>query len=203
MKREEFLARVREALHRREVDPIPAPPTLVVPAGETLSGDLVDAFLAQATAGGTVAERVANVGAARDAIARVARNIGAASFLASEDAVAKEASSELEIPRAPRPEDADLGITGARCAIARTGTVVLGAEGGRLAGLLPMHHVMLVDREDVVAGLSEAYARYAGSGADLPSAWVQITGPSRTADIEMTLTTGVHGPGYVYVLVIG
>jgi L-lactate dehydrogenase complex protein LldG len=47
--------------------------------------------------------------------------------------------------------------------------------------------------------MAEALASY---GGELPSAWVQATGPSRTADIELTLSIGVHGPGVVHVVLL-
>ena len=203
MKREAFLARVREALHRHDDDPVAAPPAARTPAGEASTADVLETFLAEAGAAGWVAHHASDVGAAVDVVKQLLAEIDATTWVGSEDRLARLVGERLDLQRAERAEDADLGITGARCAVARTGTVVLGSEGGRLAGLLPMHHVALVAREDLVHGMTEAFDRFAGGGAELPTAWVQVTGPSRTADIELTLTTGVHGPGHVTVIVVG
>ena len=203
MNRDAFLARVREALHRHDDDPVAAPPSPRTPAGEGSTGNVLDAFLAEATAAGWVAHHAADVAAAADVVRGLLDAIEARTWVASDDELARQVAARLDLPRAERPEDADVGITGARCGIARTGTVVLGSEGGRLAGLLPMHHVAVVARDDLVHGMTEAFERFAGGGAELPTAWVQVTGPSRTADIELTLTTGVHGPGHVTVIVVG
>jgi L-lactate utilization protein LutC len=79
---------------------------------------------------------------------------------------------------------------------------VLRSDDGRAAGLLPPVHLVLLATTDLRPGLTELYADAAGEDG-LPAALVQVTGPSRTADIEMTLVTGVHGPGEVIVVMIG
>ncbi|MGH9001503.1 MAG: LUD domain-containing protein, partial [Acidimicrobiia bacterium] len=64
--------------------------------------------------------------------------------------------------------------------------------------LVPPAHICLVRASDVVEDLSEAL----GLLSSMPSAVAWISGPSRSADLEMTLTLGVHGPGSVDVVVI-
>jgi L-lactate dehydrogenase complex protein LldG len=70
---------------------------------------------------------------------------------------------------------------------------------------MPSTHVAVVRRSDIVLGMGEFFRRYRASadrdGALLPYL-VFITGPSRTADIELSLTLGVHGPGRL-IAVIG
>ena len=105
---------------------------------------------------------------------------------------------DIPIPLATNRADADVGITGVRCAIAQTGTLVLTSDTGRLASLLPMTHIAIVSAEQLVPTMTEAFEKY----MDIPTAWVQATGPSRTADIEQTLEIGVHGPGVVHVIMI-
>jgi L-lactate dehydrogenase complex protein LldG len=63
-------------------------------------------------------------------------------------------------------------------------------------------HVVSLATIDLRPGLTELYDDAIAEGG-LPSALVQVTGPSRTADIEMTLVTRVHGPGEVHVVLIG
>jgi len=128
--------------------------------------------------------------------------------------------------------DAAVGITTADYAIADTGTLVLlskksvdlsgdsgiasqGAglevsradgEQHRLISLVPPVHICLLDRSRIVANLTELLALvhkelYLKGGP--PLAMTFISGPSRTADIELTLTRGVHGPREVHVLLYG
>ena len=100
---------------------------------------------------------------------------------------------------------ADIGITSASFAIAETGSLVMIAQPGqeRLASLLPPVHVAIVERAQILPDLFDLFAELRRAGYDnLPSNLALITGPSKTGDIEMTLTTGVHGPGKWHVIVI-
>jgi len=96
----------------------------------------------------------------------------------------------------------DVGITSAQAAIAETGTLVLeqARERNRLVSLLPPVHIAIVNAADICATMTEAITR-ARHESDTSSAITFITGPSRTADIELTLTIGVHGPKELYVIV--
>jgi L-lactate dehydrogenase complex protein LldG len=85
-------------------------------------------------------------------------------------------------------------------AIAETGSLICTSAGGRevQAGLLPAHHVAIVRREKIFATLDEFFSSCA---ADPPTNVTLVTGPSRTADIELTLAIGVHGPEKLDVIV--
>ncbi|RJP51164.1 MAG: hypothetical protein C4583_09250 [Anaerolineaceae bacterium] len=99
--------------------------------------------------------------------------------------------------REPNPE-IKFGLTGCAAGIANTGTVVLLDEGETLtASLLPEVHLVILRARQLLADLPEALAvtRHASNA-------VLVTGPSRTADIEMTLTIGVHGPKEIIVFLV-
>jgi L-lactate dehydrogenase complex protein LldF len=93
------------------------------------------------------------------------------------------------------------GLTGALAGIAETGTLVLPGGVGRplTASLLPEIHFAVLRQEFIVGTLVEALRLPAIRKS---SAVVLTTGPSRTADIEMTLTIGVHGPKEVRLFII-
>jgi L-lactate dehydrogenase complex protein LldG len=100
---------------------------------------------------------------------------------------------------------ADIGITGVDLAIAETGTLLVCAGPGqeRLASLLPRTHVAVVEESRLVPDLLDAVAWLHERGLDaLPSNIALITGPSKTGDIELQLTTGVHGPGKWHVVIV-
>jgi L-lactate dehydrogenase complex protein LldG len=113
--------------------------------------------------------------------------------------------------RAPREElyKADAGITEAACAIADTGTLVSLStpREPRSASLMPPIHISIVRAESIVKDLEGAFHKLSniaftnGYKRVLTSCISFITGPSRTADIELSLTLGVHGPKEVYVLI--
>lgn len=100
---------------------------------------------------------------------------------------------------------AGVAVVGAVAAIAATASVVLDSRvaRGRSAALLAPVAVFVVRRRDLVATPSEVLRRVAERWPDgLPSQLVLVSGPSRSADIEMTLTRGVHGPGEVHVVFV-
>ena len=105
-------------------------------------------------------------------------------------------------PTAAELFDYDIGVSTAQAAIAETGTLVLQSESERhrLVSLVPPVHIAIVDAADICQTLGEALAAV-GRGSELSPTITLITGPSRTADIELTLAIGVHGPQELYVIV--
>ena len=96
----------------------------------------------------------------------------------------------------------DVGISTAQAAIAETGTLVLDSayERHRLVSLVPPVHIAVVNASAIVETLSDALTLLQ-KDKEISPAITFITGPSRTADIELTLTIGVHGPQELYVIV--
>ena len=93
-------------------------------------------------------------------------------------------------------------ITGATLAIAETGTVVLqnvAGQGRRAVTLVPDYHLCVVRVRDVVETVPEAIGRLQAT-AELATTFV--SGPSATADIEMTRIKGVHGPRFLDVILV-
>jgi L-lactate dehydrogenase complex protein LldG len=109
-------------------------------------------------------------------------------------------------------EQADGVVTACFCGVADSGTLVLHhgpAEGRRVITLLPDWHLCVVYASQVVETLPEYFdkckgAREQGSeGAGvLPRLVTWISGPSATADIEMTRIKGVHGPRFLNVILV-
>lgn len=96
----------------------------------------------------------------------------------------------------------DAAVTLCTLAIAETGTLVLqglSGQGRRAATLVPDVHICLLRTEDVVTTVPEAFDRLA-STATHPLTFV--SGPSATADIEMTRIKGVHGPRQLHILLV-
>jgi L-lactate dehydrogenase complex protein LldF len=89
-----------------------------------------------------------------------------------------------------------VGVTKALCGLADTGSVLItDGKGNPLkASLLPEIHIAVLKSSDILPSLPDAM-----HFVNDTTAAVFITGPSRTADIEMTLTIGVHGPKEIHV----
>jgi L-lactate utilization protein LutC len=98
---------------------------------------------------------------------------------------------------------ASAGLTGAQGALADSGSLALLSGTGcpRLASLLPPIHIALLSKKSIYPTMAAFLSVY-GEKAPQSSNLVFITGPSRTADIEQNLITGVHGPREVYVIIV-
>ena len=183
------------------------------------------------TSGWKVA-RVADARAAGEYVLGVAREIEARSLVYSlhqvvRDAMPLDALSEAGMKAEPvalghdsEAQDAedrarlrtvmeasDIGVTGVDYAISETGTCVIIPRAGvsRLVSLLPPVHIALVERGQVIPSLDELFTlrRDDFVNGELGSYMNLITGPSRSADIEYKLITGVHGPGEVHMVLVG
>jgi L-lactate dehydrogenase complex protein LldG len=96
---------------------------------------------------------------------------------------------------------ADVGLSGAVAALAETGTIIVQSGPGqsRLATLLPPIHIALLPGERL---LPDLFAWTQARQPAPPANFTLISGPSKTADIEQTLSIGVHGPKRLVVLLV-
>lgn len=102
-------------------------------------------------------------------------------------------------------EQADVGVVPATGAIAATGTVVVDSTrlAGRAPALLPPAAIFVIRAATIVSTPTDLLLRTRAWWPDgLPSQFVLVTGPSRSADIEMSLTIGVHAPGEVHAIIV-
>lgn len=105
-----------------------------------------------------------------------------------------------------RIANSNIGITEVDYAIADTGTLVLLANKNqpRSVSLLPPIHLAIVRPENLVRNIQDLFVILKSKQEeekDITSCMTFITGPSRTADIELNLTLGVHGPKELYVII--
>ncbi|HWE93365.1 MAG TPA: LUD domain-containing protein [Tepidisphaeraceae bacterium] len=98
--------------------------------------------------------------------------------------------------------DVDAGVTEADYAVAETGTLAVrhSPQHGRLLSLVPFVHVAVVEPRIFVPDLVDLFARLTKDGCG--SGVTLISGPSKTADIEMNTVTGVHGPNIVKTFIL-
>jgi L-lactate dehydrogenase complex protein LldG len=101
--------------------------------------------------------------------------------------------------------DTDLvGITGAFCAIAETGTLmtVSGRETPATVSLLPETHIAVVPVARIVKHMEDGWALARAELGQLPRLVTFISGPSRTGDIDQTIVLGAHGPYRVHMILV-
>ncbi|MHC5004287.1 MAG: LutC/YkgG family protein [Planctomycetota bacterium] len=217
MHADDFLARVRAALGRPDGD-APAPPAvddaLVRRCGP--DDDLAARFAEAAERTGMAVHRCRAASLAAT-IAGVLESCGArtATLSATRPSVLEAAGTALggagravdwnDADGLESHYEADAGVTDVEAAIAETGSIVITSAAGRSRGafLVPPVHVAVVEAAQIVPDLLDFWsARAAADPATMPAATVTVTGPSKTADIEGILITGVHGPREVHVILV-
>jgi len=199
--RDAMLARIRTALRNH-----PGVPGRAVPSTRPVIDDWVGRFRARAEA---LSSTVIGPVARRDVPAAVAGYLRTHQL--EPTAVCWPALQSLDwngaglnvAARPAAPSDL-VGITGVYCAIAETGTLMLlsGADTPASTSLLPETHVALLPVKRIVAHMEDAWALLRAEGRALPRAVNLISGPSRTADIEQTVTLGAHGPYRVLIVLV-
>ena len=97
----------------------------------------------------------------------------------------------------------EAGITAAAGAIAETGALILwpSEKEPRLMSIVPPLHIAVLQADKIYNSLSEVMQKE-NWPAKMPTNVVLVSGPSKTADIEMTLAFGVHGPKELIVLIV-
>lgn len=207
--RDQILTDVRKALGRKQGQP-PAPPPnarIVIPTIdaearvalfrerlEVLGGQVHRALTCQDAAG--IVRQLIEGSAAVASNAPSLRHAGITEFPNVSSGYADEPSLRQACVSAP------FGITGADYGLAETGSIVtIGSSEARLVSLLPPVHIALLEKRRLLTGLDEFYSIHP-LPATRSASTVFITGPSRSADIEMILVRGVHGPRVIHVIVI-
>jgi L-lactate dehydrogenase complex protein LldG len=127
------------------------------------------------------------------------RKLNVLAFLQQNGIAAK---SWADMPTADEAYEFDAGVTEADYAVAETGTLVIRhrPEHGRLLSLVPFVHVAIIEPKILVPDLIDLFDRLDSEGTG--SGVTMISGPSKTADIEMNTVTGVHGPNVVKTYVL-
>lgn len=156
-----------------------------------------------------------------DTIASIAKESGAHCVALAElpDSVIDGAAQRLEgagmaVLRPPYTtanalsdiDSVQVGVTGARFGIAETGTLaeIVFEDASRLVSSLPRTHIGIVHARDLEPTLRGSAARMTALYQEHPENIMIsfISGPSRTGDIEMILTLGVHGPEHAHAIII-
>lgn len=176
----------------------PAPPLMRV------ASELPPAFMRAAAANQCAVQAVHTAAEVPAQVAAFLQQQGAPLQVVCEDALLQlpwAAAQVQAVQRRATPQDT-CGVTGVTGAAADTGVMLLADDiPNRLhLSLLPPYHIAVVSASAIVADVAQLWQLLP---QPLPRGTVLIGGPSRTADIEQTLTLGVHGPLAVLVVVVG
>lgn len=207
--REQVLENVRKALGRKPGQAPAAPPAarIAIPVIDTERRFTMFGERLELVGGKTY--RAANLAEARRITAEI---LGGEAAVASNAPLLAEAGiTTLPGVTTGYRDEASLraacattpfGITTADYGMAETGSLVTrSATEARLVSLLPPVHIALLPLSRLLTGLDELYTILPLPAEDTAS-MVFITGPSRSADIEMILVRGVHGPRVIHVIVV-
>ena len=218
-----FLARVRQAAEQGRQYRVHTAPVADEIGYLGAGGDLVNRFAEEVNAVGGQAFVVADMEAARQRLQELLVEAHAqkaicwhhelldrlrlGELLSAASIAPANYDNLISLSEANRREAllaCDVGITSCACAIAETGTLMMCSQPHyeRVTSLLPPLHIAIVERKQIVPDLIDAFAHLQASQNGLPSNVTFITGPSKTGDIELQLTTGVHGPGQWRVITI-
>lgn len=221
--REQVLASIRASLKHTHLPTAQAqvPPRAV--GGQGDAPQHAQDFIRELEAVGGIGYVVTDDEAAIELVLKIAQEAGGKQILAWGDAdlpvrgvgAALDAAGYTRmdggLPKEPEArharllelEHAAIGITGALAGLVDTGSLALltSPSRTRLASLLPPTHIALLPLTQLYPSLASFFAAFPDLTRD-SSNLAFVTGPSRTADIEMTLTRGVHGPKFVHVILI-
>lgn len=227
MNRTTFLQRVRQAAYQGRAYRVA---TREIPLGTGYvgaTGDLCDHFASEVNLVGGHAVVVRGDDAAREELAKLLQHYAvqrcvrwqhplleqlAVDTLLAERHIAIDEHGTLSILEHDEQRQhflcAEVGITSCAWAIAETGTLVMCHRPGRerSTSLVPPVHIAIVETAQILPDLLDVFARLPAAAEKgltaLPSNVTLITGPSKTGDIELQLTTGVHGPKHWHVIVV-
>jgi L-lactate dehydrogenase complex protein LldG len=210
--REEILGNVQAALGRRSGSGIgPIPPTVRVPPRKPGDPEVeIAQLLAEIGKLSGVTKRLASRDELREALADLVKTetVRKATLWTTPNLTTWEVAGtlkalgvELVSPQADKHlvAECELGVTGVDAALPETGTLLLRSspDRPRVVSLLPRVHLAILTPAALRADLHQAFAEAKDAGY-----CVLVTGPSRTSDIELTLTLGVHGPKALYAWVL-
>ncbi|MCC7548580.1 MAG: lactate utilization protein C [Burkholderiales bacterium] len=212
--RDNILARIRTALGRNE--PLDAQQSADMrtklrmhPRGPQpdMSWDLLERFRERCTILSTTVDEAVNLGEVPAAVARYLseRQLPVAGACWPEFGALPWSPAGLGIEARAVTGDDRLGITGTFCAVAETGTLMLlsGPDTHPATSLLPETHIAIVPVSRLVRSMEDGWDLLRREKERLPRQVAFVSGPSRTADIELTLVLGIHGPTRVHVVLVG
>jgi L-lactate dehydrogenase complex protein LldG len=213
---ENVMERVRRSLKREQpLQSAPVPPTIHEPIARLVSSDigLPELFSERASELKMLVEKV-RIDDLQQQLTAFLQGIGSKRVMLTDTPLIKSldlAQSLSEVGFEAKywsqitldeSYDFDAGVTEVDFAVAESGTLVVRhrPEHGRAISLVPFVHVAIVQPKNFVPDLIDLMERLQTEGTG--SGVTMISGPSKTADIELNVVTGVHGPNIVKAFIL-
>jgi L-lactate dehydrogenase complex protein LldG len=203
--REAVLAGIRQSLGRTAAGAdaiVPLPGSGPRPAFE---GDVVERFVAKMLEKAATLTRVASLAEVGAEVARFAASVGSGPRLCVSRALAAiDWPTGFEIEHRAALRSDETSVTPCYAAVAESGGIVTlsGPDTPSTLNFVPDNHIVVVHASQVVSHFEDVWAQWRASGRPLPRTVNIISGPSRTADIEMTIQLGAHGPRRLHIVLV-
>jgi len=151
--------------------------------------------------------RVARIDQVADVVARILQRFDLGDSLVVPPDPTLEGipwSNRLSVERRAAAGGDRLSVTGAYAAVAETGSLVLlsSPESPTTLNFLPEDHVIVVRESQIVSHIEDVWVRMRSDKRAMPRTVNFITGPSKTADVELTIQEGAHGPRRLHVILL-
>lgn len=201
----------RPAVERAFRERLASPTANLIPErGRGTPAELAARFVAEAEAAAATVARISGIGQVPAAVADYLAVHGLPPRVRAAPALETVAWPErlgVAVDSGPADGATAVGLSRAVAGIAETGTLVLpsGPATPTTLNYLPDVHVVVLEAARIVGAYEDAWAmlRREAAGADfMPRAVNWISGPSRSADIELVLLLGVHGPRRLHILLV-
>ena len=203
--RDTVLANIRQSLgrtgpSREAIVPLPG-------AGPrpSFDGDIVERFVTKMLEKSATLVRIASLAEVGAEVERFVASVKASKRLCVSRALAAidwPVGFEVE-HRAARRSD-ETSVTPCFAAVAESGGIVTlsGPATPSTLNFVPDNHIVIVHASQVVRDFEDVWTQWRASGRPMPRTVNIISGPSRTADIEMTIQLGAHGPRRLHILLV-
>jgi len=208
---EKFFEQIKSALTDRG-EPVDLPTDYQIARVISPDDNLIEVFMTRAAEAGMHAYRATDETSLIDKVIEIVEQAGGKSALipaeeipARQLIISRLEQKGIRVGDADDPDaafDADFGITAVDTAVAETASLCItsGQKSRRLVSLAVPNHIAVVRADQIIPDLLEWTAN---QPEQLPANMVLVSAPSKTADIEMILVHGVHGPKEEHIIILG
>ncbi|WP_159521869.1 LutC/YkgG family protein [Sunxiuqinia indica] len=201
--RAKILSRLQETQHKRGGQHL-ARPDFKSPIYPSLEENLVDCFQANLELIGGKVLRIENLNGVIPELKKLIKSEKLEHLVCLEPEIQDVLKGDIAYKKLlDNFEHIGVGITTCEYLVAHLGSILVSSasRSGRRLTVFPECHIVLASKDQLVSFLDDALTKIEEKYPDrLPSMITNISGPSRTADIEKTLVMGMHGPKKLFVL---